>query len=59
MYVSISKFQKDKVRRNFGGGSERFSRANFATYCGIGAQDESNNLIAGSLRVFSPEFLSG
>ena len=59
MYMSmyISKLQKDNVRRNLGGGSERFSRASCVIDSGIGAKDESNNLIAGSLRCFLPEFL--
>ena len=58
MYMSmyISKLQKDNVRRNLGGG-ERFSRASCAIDSSIGAKDESNNLIAGSLRCFLPEFL--
>ena len=37
------------VRRNFGGGSQRYSCANSATYSGMGAKDSSNNLRAGEL----------
>ena len=41
------------VRRNFGGGSQRHSRANSATYSGMGAKDSSNNLRAGELNSFT------
>jgi len=43
---------EDEARGNSGGGSQRYWRANRSSHVGIGAKDQSNHLVAGSLRSF-------
>jgi len=43
---------KNKVRGNSDGSLLRYWRANRSSYLGIGAKDQSNHLVAGSLRSF-------
>ena len=47
--------EKNEARRNSGGGSKGFWRANRSSNLLIGAKDSSNHLVAGSLRSFSQD----